>query len=90
MKRVSRETLRMRLIIGLQVRKPYERRELGLITVDVIERVVDDMLMRIMGRPESEALILQPSAAGPPLSPRIGVWGVDEPHPFPDMPFADH
>jgi hypothetical protein len=31
----------MRLIIGLQVRKPYERRGLGLITVYVIECVVD-------------------------------------------------
>jgi hypothetical protein len=48
------------------------------------------MLMQILGRPESEAVILQPSAVGPPLLPRIRAWDVDEPHPFPDMPFADH
>ena len=51
----------------------------------VREQILGDLVHRIMGATESEAVILRPSLCGPPLSPRHGVWDVDEPHPHPNL-----
>ena len=87
MNRMSREELRMLVRIGLTVRKKYERRQLELQTASAIEAVTDDIVIRIMGREESETVLLRPDLVGPPHSPSHGRWGVDEPHPHPDVPF---
>ena len=90
MKRLSREAIRTRISLALTVLRPYQKRELGLLAKGAHRDVVEDLTTRIMGRPESEAVILVPSLTGDPHSPRHGRWGEDEPHPHPDMPFADH
>lgn len=90
MKRMSRDTLRMRIGIALTVLKPYQKRAVGVGDEHTREAVTEDLVRRIMGTPESEAVILQPDLVGSPHSPRHGKWDVDEPHPFPDLPFAEH
>ena len=76
----------MDIWIALTVLKPYQKRALGLDIERTREEVTDELVRRIMGAPESEAVMLVPSLAGPPLSPYRGRWGVEEPHPFPDLP----
>ena len=87
---MSRETLRMRVWVALTVLRPGQKRAIGVDGERAREAVTDDLVRRIMGAPESEAVILQPDLAGPSHSPHRGRWDVDEPHPFPDLPFATH
>jgi hypothetical protein len=75
--------MRTKLAVALTVRKQHTRRGLALITEHEINDVVDDLLNRIKGRPESEAVILEPDLAGPAHAPWRGRWDIDEPHPFP-------
>lgn len=90
MRRVGRETIRLRLLIALKVRKPYEKRALGILSTDTLEAVVDEVVSKVVGAPASEAVILLPSMTGPSHSPRPGKWDIDEPDPFPDLPISDH
>ncbi|WP_203310515.1 hypothetical protein [Sphingomonas beigongshangi] len=75
----------MTISVALSVTTPYKQRATGINIEHVREEIVDDLVRRIMGSPESETVILRPSMCGSPLSPRHGVWGVDEPHPCPDL-----
>lgn len=90
MRRLSRDALRMRLQVALTVRKARDRRGLDIMTETAVNALVEDLLTRIMGSPASEAVILEPDMAGPPHAPWRGKWGVDEPHPFPDVSAAQH
>ena len=85
MRLVTRDELRMMISVALSVTKPFRQRAAGLSIETAREEITDDLVHRIMGEPESEAVILRPSLTGPPLSPRHGVWDVDEPHPHPDL-----
>lgn len=84
-RRVSRETLRTNIWVALSVLKPFQKRALGLNVDRIREEVTDDLVGRIMGRPESETVILQPDLTGSVHSPVIGKWDVDEPHPHPEL-----
>ena len=90
MRRVTRDAVRMWLRIGLMVRRAHDRRGLAIMSEHAVDDVVEDMLMRIMGREEGEAVILEPSLHGPAHAPWRGKWGEDEPHPFPDVLKAQH
>lgn len=85
MRRMSRETLRTNICVALSVLKPYKSRTLSLNIEHIRNEVVDDLINRIMGHPESEAVILQPDMVGTIHSPAIGRWDIDEPHPCPDL-----
>ena len=81
---LTREQLRTQVWVALTVLKPYEKRALGVVVEQTRKDVTEDLVLRIMGEPESETVILQPDLVGTPYS-RVGVWNVDEPHPHPDM-----
>ncbi|MEA1083196.1 hypothetical protein SFC76_02900 [Sphingomonas sp. CD22] len=85
MRRLGREQLRTNIWVALSVLKPYEKRALGLNIERIREAVADDLVRRIMGSPDSETVILQPDMAGPAHAPWLGRWGIDEPHPHPDL-----
>lgn len=89
MKRLSRETIQLRVAIGLTVLPKHHKRALGLNSQAAIDFAAADMVQRIMGNAESEAVVLVPDRHGDAHQPRHGVWGVDEPHPAPIVPFID-
>jgi hypothetical protein len=69
-------------VVAITVRKQHTRRGLALITEGEINDVVDDLLNRIMGRPESEAVILEPDLVGPAHAPWRGRWVRMSPTPW--------
>lgn len=85
MRLVTRDDLRMTISAALSVTTPCKQRATGINVEHVGEEIVDDLVRRIMGAPESETVILRPSMCGSPLPPRHGVWNVDEPHPHPEL-----
>lgn len=85
MRLVTRDDLRVTISVALSVTTPYKQRATGINVEHVREEIVDDLVRRIMGVPESETVILRPSMCGSPLTPRHGVWDVDEPHPHPNL-----
>ncbi len=89
MKRLSRQTIQLRIAIGLTVLPKHHKRALGLNSQAAVDFAAADMVQRIMGNVESEAVVLVPDRHGNAHQPRHGVWGVDEPHPAPDLPFID-
>jgi hypothetical protein len=90
MNRISREELRMIIHIALKVRRKYERARLELDSTRAVETVTNDLVHRIMGREESETILISPSDVGTIHSPKRGSWDVDEPHPHPDLPYRHH
>jgi hypothetical protein len=90
MRRISRESLMMTITIALKVLPKYQKTALDLRGEQIVDAVALEIVNRVMGTPESEAVILRPDLAGSPHAPRAGKWGIDEPHPFPDMPFSPH
>lgn len=90
MNRISREELRMIIHVALTVRKKYERAQLELSSARAVRTVTDDLVQRIMGREESETILISPSDVGTIHSPTRGSWDVDEPHPHPDLPYRRH
>lgn len=90
MRRVSREALRMRLVVAMATLKPHQKTRSGLTNDAIREEIADAMIQRIMGSPASEAVILEPDLIGSPHSPSKGRWDIDEPHPHPDVPFSRH
>ena len=88
MRRMTRDAIRMRIGIALTLHKPAVKRAGGMSTEDARERVTEDLVQRIMGPPESEAVILVPDLYGSVHSPVRGKWDVDEPHPHPDLPWS--
>ncbi len=85
MRRVTREQLRTNIWVALSVLKPFQKRAPGLDIERIRVDVTDDLVKRIMGRPESETVMLQPDMVGPAHAPSHGQWDVDEPHPYPDL-----
>ncbi len=85
MRRITREALRTNIWVALSVLKPFQKRALGLDIERIRGEVTDDLTQRIMGRPESETLMLAPDMVGPPHAPWHGKWDVDEPHPHPEL-----
>jgi len=71
----------MTIVIAHMVQPSYVKTRYDLSTERIREQLADDLVDRIMGRPESEAVIVRPSMVGPMHSPRLGRWGKDEPFP---------
>ena len=85
MRLVSRTELATTIRVALQVSPPYVKKTLALQQPGAREMLVEDLTLRIMGKPESETVILQPDLAGFGMGSKPGVWDVDEPHPHPDL-----
>ena len=85
MRLVSRTELATTIRVALQVSPPYVKKTLALQQSSAREMLVEDLTMRIMGKPESETVILQPDLAGEGMSQRPGTWDLDEPHPHPEL-----
>ncbi|KQN28293.1 hypothetical protein ASF00_10490 [Sphingomonas sp. Leaf34] len=90
MNRISREELRMIIEVALTVRRKSERMSVDLQGARAVQSFTDDLLQRIMGQEESETILIVPSNVGPQHSPKRGSWGVDEPHPHPDLSYRHH
>jgi hypothetical protein len=85
--RMSRKVLTTTISVALSVRRKPERRALGVLDRAQLDAVTEDLVDRILGKPESETVILQPSMVGNGFDARWGKWDIDEPHPHPDLPF---
>lgn len=85
MRRITREELRTNIWVALSVLKPYQARALSLNVDRIRNEVTDDLVQRIMGAVDSETVMLRPDMVGSAHSPSHGKWGVDEPHPHPDL-----
>lgn len=85
MRLVSRAELATTIRVALQVSPPYVKKTLALQQDTAREMLVEDLTTRIMGKPESETVILQPDLAGFGTGSKPGTWDVDEPHPHPDL-----
>ena len=70
--------------VALAVLKPAQQRSVGLRTRCARDDIADDLVDRIMGKPESETVILQPDLVGSTYA-KVGEWDVDEPHPHPEL-----
>lgn len=84
MRLVSRNELRTMISVALAVLKPAQKRSVGIVPRSARDDITDDLVERIMGKPESETVILQPDLVGSSYA-RVGEWDVDEPHPHPDL-----
>lgn len=85
MRLVTRAELATTIRVALQVSPPYVKKTLALQQDTAREMLVEDLTSRIMGKPESETVILQPDLAGFGIRSKPGVWDVDEPHPHPNL-----
>jgi hypothetical protein len=85
MKLVTRAELATTIRVSLQVSPPYVKTTLALQQDTAREMLVEDLTIRIMGKPESETVILQPDLAGFGMSSKPGVWDQDESHPHPEL-----
>lgn len=85
MKLVTRAELATTIRVALQVSPPYLKKTLALQQDTAREMLVEDLVARIMGKPESETVTLQPDLAGFGMSSKPGTWDVDEPHPHPEL-----
>lgn len=85
MRLVTRKEMATTIRVALQVSPPYVKKTLALQQDTACEMLVEDLVTRIMGKPESETVILQPDLAGFGMSSKPGVWDLDEPHPHPKL-----
>jgi len=90
MDRITREALRTEIWIVLTVLRPHQKRPLGIDVERIRGEVTDLLVDRILGQPDSEAVLVRPSIVGGVHATRRGRWGEDEPHPFPSLTAADH
>lgn len=65
---------------AVQVSPPYVKKMLALQQGTVRKILVEDLNSRILGKPESETVNLQPDLAAWGMSQRPGTCNVDEPH----------
>ncbi|MDR6144935.1 hypothetical protein QE363_000728 [Sphingomonas sp. SORGH_AS870] len=86
MERVSRDHLRLALRIGLGLYKRTDKQRLGIHDDLVLNKMVEDILTRVMGTPFNEAVILRPSRVIVQAGELEGRWGRDEPHPDEVLP----
>ena len=86
MERVSRDHLRLVLSIALKLYRRSEKKAFGIESETVLNKMVEDILTRVMGRPENEAVILRPSRIIRQIGEREGRWGEDEPDPQDALP----
>ena len=85
MRLVTRKEMATTIRVALQVSPPYVKKTLALQQDTACEMLVEDLVTRIMGRPDSETVILQPDLAGFGMGSKPGVWDLDEPHPHPEL-----
>ena len=81
---VTRNELRTTISVALAVLKPAQQRSIGIAPRSARDDITDDLVDRIMGKPESETVILQPDLVGTTYA-TVGKWDVDEPHPHPTL-----
>lgn len=86
MERVSRDHLRLVLSIALKLYRRSEKKAFGIESETVLNKMVEDILTRVMGKPENESVILRPSRINRQIGEREGHWGGDEPHPLDVLP----
>lgn len=84
MRLVTRNELRTTISVALAVLKPAQQRAIGIAPRSARDDIADDLVERIMGKPESETVILQPDLVGSTYA-KVGEWDVDEPHPHPEL-----
>lgn len=83
MRRLSRDDARRTLRIALGLYKRSEKKVMGIGTEPLLDKMVEDILFRIMGSPHNESEILMPSNVISQAGEREGYWDRDEPHPIP-------
>ena len=88
MERVSRDHLRLVLRISLNLYKRTDRKQFGIESDILLNKMVEDILTRVMGRPCNEAVILRASRVTRQAGEREGRWGEDEPHPTDVLPLG--
>lgn len=86
MERVSRDHLRLSLRIALGLYKRSDKKKFGIEHDGTLDRMVEDILTRVMGTTYNEAVILRPSRVISQAGQREGRWGQDEPHPADMLP----
>lgn len=86
MEQVSRDHLRLTLRIALRLYKRTDKKKFGIDHDPTLDRMVEDLLTRVMGTIHSEAVILRPSRVKSPAGEREGSWRKDEPHPADLLP----
>ena len=85
MRLVTRKEMATTIRVALQVSPPYVKKTLSLQQDTACEMLVEHLVTRIMGKPESETVLLQPDLAGFGMSSKPGIWDLDEPHPHPEL-----
>ena len=89
MRRLSRETVCERIYLALTTFRPmFVRKNLGFDAERDRRTLADAMVDRVMGAPDSEAVVLVPDMVGDAHTVRYGRWDEDEPRPCPDVPLA--
>ena len=82
MRIVTREELRLNLWAALVVKKPRQKRALQLTHETALNGMIDEILVRVLGSPQNENVLLAPSRIVQPAGEWPGRWGKDEPHPI--------
>lgn len=86
MERLSRDHPRLSLRIALKLYKRTDKKKFGIDDDSTLDRMVEDILSRVMGTIYNEAVILRPSPIVSQVGQREGRWGQDEPHPIDVLP----
>jgi len=86
MRIVTREELRMDLRSALIVKKPWQKRALGITHETTMKLMIEEILLRVLGSPQNENVLLAPSTVFQPAGEWPGRWGRDEPHPVDVLP----
>lgn len=73
------DEIRHRMKIQLMLMKPFDRRRIGIDDNGSIDKAVDLIMSRVL----AGTVIVTPSMV--PGQHYPGTFGVDEPHPFPDL-----
>ena len=73
------DEIRRRMTIQLQLMKPADKRRIGIDDRGAVEKAVDLIMSRVL----AGTVIVTPSMV--PGQHYPGKFGVDEPHPFPDL-----
>lgn len=86
MRIVTREELRRNLLSALTVKKPWQKRALEITQETAMNAMIDEILVRVLGSPQNENVLLAPSRVVQPAGEWPGRWGKDEPHPVELLP----
>lgn len=86
MRIVTREELRLDLWAALVVKKPWQKRALQITRETTLHAMIDEILLRVLGSPQNEHVLLASSSVVQQAGEWPGRWGKDEPHPVELLP----